>query len=53
MIEGHSDIATVHFNDVAGLDQIDLPDSSHVDQKDTSEFTELLFNHLIETGLIE
>jgi len=53
LIERHSDIATVHFNDVAGLKQIDLPDSSHVDQKDTNEFTELLFSHLIETGLIE
>jgi hypothetical protein len=50
---GHdSSITTVHFNDVKGLNQIDLPDSSHVDQKDSVEFTEILFAHLIETGLI-
>jgi hypothetical protein len=52
-IERNSDLITVHFNDVVGLNQIDLPDSSHVDQKDTIEFTELLFDHLIEAGLLD
>lgn len=45
-----SGVAMVHFNDVEGLNEIDLPDSSHVDQKDTIEFTEILFNYLIDNG---
>ena len=52
LIAADADIATVHFNDVIGLNQIDLPDSTHVDQKETAGFTEILFDHLIEKGLI-
>ena len=51
---GHdSGITTVHFNDVKGLNQIELPDSTHVDQKDTVEFTEILFDHLIDNGHLD
>jgi len=52
LIGRDSGVSTVHFNDVNGLNEIDLPDSTHVDQKDTVEFTEILFDHLIEKGLI-
>jgi len=43
---------TVHFKDINGLDQFALPDSSHLDQKDTIEFTEKLFNELIKREYI-
>ena len=47
-----SGVATVHFNDVKGLSEIDLPDSTHVDRKNTLEFTEILFDYLIERGYL-
>jgi len=50
LIGRKSNVATLHFNDVKGLNKIDLPDSSHVDQRNTVEFTEILFSHLINSG---
>ncbi len=52
LIAREADIATVHFNDVSGLKQINLPDSTHVDQKDTAKFTDILFDHLIDRGYL-
>ena len=47
-----SSIKTVHFNDVKGLSQFDLPDSTHLDHSDSMEFTEILFNYLLEKQII-
>jgi len=44
-------IKTVHFNDVNGLNHFDLPDSTHLDQSDSIEFTEILFNYLLKKKL--
>jgi len=40
--------ATVHFKDVEGLDKIDLPDTNHIDQRDTEFFTETLINYILD-----
>ena len=45
-------IKTVHFNDIKGLSHFDLPDSTHLDQSDSIEFTEILFNYLLKKKLI-
>jgi hypothetical protein len=37
---------TLHFKDIKGVEKLDLPDSSHLDSKDSKEFTELLFNQI-------
>lgn len=42
------DLKAVHFNDIKGLEQFESPDSSHLDQKDTVKFTNILFDKLIE-----
>lgn len=36
----------VHFQDVEGLDRFDLPDASHLDQRNSPLFTAILFNHI-------
>jgi hypothetical protein len=43
---------TIHFKDVEGLDQFDLPDTSHLDQKDAAAFTTLLFNYIQNNHLL-
>lgn len=52
-IEENTDLLTVHFKDVEGLDQFDSPDSSHLDQKDSQQFTQLLFDELLKRSYIE
>jgi len=37
---------SVHFKDVPGLDQFMLPDTSHLDFRDTAAFTDQLFTYL-------
>jgi hypothetical protein len=37
---------TLHFKDIKGVEKFDLPDSSHLDSRDSKEFTELLFNQI-------
>lgn len=39
---------TLHFKDVGGLDQFVLPDSSHLDQKDSKKFTQVLLDEFIK-----
>ncbi|MCF6301085.1 MAG: hypothetical protein L3J52_08210 [Proteobacteria bacterium] len=43
-----SHAGTIHFKDVEGLEQFDLPDSSNLDQKDSEKFTAILFDHIDE-----
>lgn len=37
---------TIHFLDIEGMSRIELPDTSHMDAKDTLYFTEMLLNRL-------
>lgn len=39
-------LTTLHFKDIKGVEKFNLPDSSHLDSKDSKQFTELLFNHI-------
>lgn len=52
LIEDSPNLHAVHFNDVTGLGIFNSPDSSHIDQKDTVEFTEVLFNYLIMSNYL-
>ncbi len=44
-IAENSHAASIHFKDVKGLEQFDLLDSSHLDQKDSEKFTRILFDY--------
>lgn len=44
--------ATVHFKDHPSLDKFSLPDCSHLDQRDTPEFTRCLVNILSEQKVL-
>ncbi len=45
-------ITAIHFNDINGMRDFDLPDSSHIDQSQTQAFTELLLRYLMDNELI-
>ena len=47
-IAANSFLKTLHFNDVKGIESFESPDSSHLDQKDTLKFTQILFDELID-----
>lgn len=53
LIANNPQLTTVHFNDVSGLNQFDLPDSSHLDKKDSQAFTRILLDYLIDKQLIK
>jgi len=53
LIATNPQLTTIHFNDVLGLNQFDLPDSSHLDQKNSQAFTKILLNYLIKQQLIQ
>ncbi len=38
---------TFHFQDIPGMRDFDLPDTSHLDQKDREAFTALLLKHVL------
>ena len=44
---------SIHFKDVPGLDQFDLPDDSHMDQRDSDAFTRILFNYIKKENLLK
>jgi hypothetical protein len=46
-------LKTIHFNDVKGLNLFNSPDSSHLDQKDSVKFTQILFDELITRQYIK
>jgi hypothetical protein len=46
-------VTKLHFHDIDGLNQIDLPDSSHLDTKDSKKFTEILFGYLINLQVLD
>jgi len=46
-ISEQQDLKTLHFNDIKGMDQFESPDSSHLDQKDSEKFTQILFDELM------
>ncbi len=43
---------TIYIADLPGGKDFDCPDGSHLDQRDTARFTNLLLDRLVETGLI-
>lgn len=45
-------VTKVHFKDIKGMGDLDLPDSSHLDAKDSRLFTDLLFDYLIENNYL-
>ncbi len=46
-------LKTVHFNDVNGFELFESPDSSHLDQKDSEKFTQILFDYLITKNYLD
>lgn len=53
LIANNPQLTAIHFNDVPGLNQFDLPDSSHLDQKDSQAFTQLLLKYLMDKHVIK
>lgn len=45
-------VKTIHFEDIPGLRDIELPDTTHVDARDRDELTRLLVRELIRQGVI-
>jgi hypothetical protein len=43
---------TLHFRDVEGLSLFRCPDTSHLDQRDTPEFTNILLDELVKMGAL-
>jgi hypothetical protein len=50
---GKSDAAFVHFKDIPGMSAFDLPDLSHLDQRDAPIFTRLLLVELRRQGFFD
>jgi hypothetical protein len=42
----------IHFDDVPALSRFELPDTSHLDSRDTPAFTEALIEELARRGVI-
>ena len=42
----------IHFDDVPALSRFELPDTSHLDYRDTAAFTEALIDELAQRGII-
>jgi hypothetical protein len=53
LIAQNPNLTAIHFNDITGLNQFNLPDSSHLDQKDTQAFTKILLDYLINKHLLK
>jgi len=53
LIANNPQLTAVHFNDVPGLNQFDLPDSSHLNQKDSQAFTRISLDYIIDKHLIK
>lgn len=46
-------VPAIHFKDEPALDQFELPDTSHLDKKDTTPFTHCLVDVLAKKNLVE
>ena len=44
---------TIHFLDVLGMADFDLPDTSHLDYRDAPAFTSILLEELMRAGVLE
>jgi len=44
--------AVIHFQDVPGMDEFKLPDTSHLSNTDVPAFTELLVNEMTRQGVL-
>lgn len=42
----------IHFKDIDGINKMQCPDTSHLDMRDTPEFTMLLVNELVRNSLL-
>lgn len=42
----------IHFKDIDGMTKLKCPDTSHLDLRDTPEFTTLLFNELVRRKIL-
>lgn len=51
-ISNDPEIKALHFNDIEGMNAFDLPDSSHLDYKDSQAFTETLVQYLLNHKVI-
>lgn len=47
-----TDANVIHFKNIECISTLQCPDTSHLDTKDTPEFTSLLFNEIIRNGAI-
>ncbi len=43
---------TLHFQDIAGMSDFDLPDTSHLDARDRAEFTRKMLGAVEQAGLL-
>lgn len=52
LIQQTPGLTAIHFSDIKEMSSFTSPDSSHIDQKDTVRFTEVLFNYLLENNYL-
>lgn len=43
---------TIHFGEIEGMKNLSIPDTSHIDCKDSQRFTEILINEIKARGIV-
>jgi hypothetical protein len=44
---------TIHFKEIEGMKNLSIPDTSHIDYKDSPKFTEILINEIKARGIVK